>query len=218
VHTCSRLYEQPALVQWPSHLRLAVRHALKHNPCPSHVPFAKSAIRCGWSPTLPPVFNCSARHNNGRPNKTPHSPMTPATSSAGWSHGRLTGVEIQLCSPPESPQSHGPTFYSSNPSRVSARSVPRAWPPAESIPPASTNALFMTLFFLRQPASRWQMSPVVLNRSSPASLHSNPPPLLSIPIGPRACRTTGGFVLTALSNARRNAPALLHFFAKVHLQ
>src|SRR5260370_13525778 len=98
---------------------------------------------------------------------------------------------------------HETTLSSSNPSRVSACSLPLRLA-AEQI---SSCRFLGAVYAIRFRASQLPLSSAVLCRTVSATPHTAVSPH-SISIGPASsAATTGGFLLTALSNARR-APCL----------
>ncbi len=178
-----------------------------------------SATSASW-PTAdaPPscrfAFNCSARHSNRKPNKRSPPPMTHGTFGAApcvvdrWWSSRGTPLRTSNFGLHRwSLLPHETTLSSSNPSRVSACSLPLRL----AAEPISSSRFLGAVYAIRFRASQLPLSSAVLCRTVSATPHTavSPP---SISIGPASAATTGGFLLTALSNARRAPclPPLLH--------
>jgi hypothetical protein len=147
------------------------------------------------------VFNCSAHHRKSRSIKTSLartiSGAAPCVVDRWWSSkgSRLQKSNFVLH---RSPLPHETTFSNSNPSRVSACSVPLRLAAKQISPSSFLSALSAILF------RNSQLSPssAVLQRTVSATLRTAVSHH-SISIGPASAATTSGFLVTDLSNARR---------------
>src|SRR5215470_20424688 len=176
----------------------------------------------GAPPSCRYAFTCSARHKNRKPNKTPPPPMTPTISGAApsvverwWSSNGSHLPESNFVLHQRSPLLHETTLYDS-------RSFARFGVLRPSALCHRTNPFFHLpqlpswRYFSAVASSR---VPGVICRALPHSL--GPPRHRSFPRlnlhRPASAATTGGFLLTALSNARR-APCHLHCLVKTRVR
>src|SRR6267142_5955319 len=164
------------------------------------------------------VFNCSAQYRNRRPIKTPVARTTsgaaPCVVDRWWSSKgfRLQKSNFVLHLHRCSPLPHETTLSNSNPSRVSACSVP-VRVAAKQISSSSFLSAVSAMLFR---TSQFPLSSAMLQRTASATLCTAVSPH-SISIGPASAATTGGFLLTALSNTRR-ALRLPQDFAKTRVR
>src|SRR5215470_2759313 len=148
------------------------------------------------------AFNCSMQHNNRGPNKMPLTQTTfgAALSVADrWWSSKDSPLQKSNCALHRgSPPRHEGTFSNSKSSRASTCCAPLRSATKQISPSSVTRAI--TGILLRKSESLPLF--VLLYRTASATLDT----VLfahSIPIGPASAATTGGFLLTALSNARR---------------
>src|SRR6267154_3605944 len=144
------------------------------------------------------AFSCSARYKNPQPIRTSPPPMTRTTFGAApsvvdrwWSSKgsplQKSNFVLHRCSLP-----HETTLSNSNPSRVSACSLPLRLA-AQQI---SSSRLLGALYAILCRPSQPLLSSAMLYRTISATLHTAVSSH-SISIGPASAATTSGFLLAA---------------------
>src|SRR5208337_3033206 len=171
-----------------------------------------SATSASWpTASVPPrcrsAFGCWAQHQNRTPNKTPPPPKTPATFGAAqsvadrWRSSKDLRLRKSNFVLHRSPSPHETTINITKGSGALSRSLLlRLLAQIISSSPSSR---------LSPPSRR--ASPTVIPLSTPSFLPCRTPSTHlytglfhhSIPIGPAPAATTGGFVQTAVSKARK---------------
>jgi hypothetical protein len=144
------------------------------------------------------AFSCSARYKNPQPIRTSPPPMTRTTLGAapsvvdGWwsskgSRLQKSNFVLHRCSLP-----HETTLSNSNPSRVSACSLPLPLAAEQISSSRLLGAIYAILFRASQPL----LSSAMFYRTVSATLHTAVSSH-SISIGPASAATTSGFLLAA---------------------